>query len=142
MMKKTNLFLLLTVLFYVAGVLVMVIPDKKEPGSIGQEEYQYTRRDREKRPGISLHNVKGLGKVLTYEDVYWGSVSLFLPALICGLLVFGKKRDELNVLIFTNCMIGVFLIRVTDAGHIIPTLLFWGGIIMAAIANSIFNNHE
>lgn len=100
----------------------------EKEGVAEQEEYVYTDSDGEEHEGLSLVTVKGLGKVLTYKDVYRSSIMMLLLSLIFGEIAL-NSNDELGCIAFANCVIGVFLILLTSRATIIPTVLFWAGIL-------------
>lgn len=135
-----SLLILLPLIPYFAGAFFIKGNDLSYLSKIGvasQEEYTYYDNDGEESE--TLITLEGLGKVLTYSDVYIASVPMIVVFLTIGRIVFGDKdgRLQLETVIFGNCVLGVLLIYVTSKENILPTILFWVGIIIATITREI-----
>ena len=85
-------------------------------------------------------DVEALGKVkvFTYQDVYLFSIPLFFASMIIGCIVFNGEVStssmDIKHIIFANCILGFLLLEVTTKENIIPTILFWLGILTAGIS--------
>ncbi len=129
---------------YASGALLIEKTDisfLKARGYAEQEEYTYYDREGEEREGITLIRIKGLGKVLTYSDVYLSSVVLFVLFPLMGRCIFGNNNESVGdtkSVIFGNCVLGVLLVSLTTKGNILPTCLFWVGIIVSGICYEQF----
>lgn len=106
----------------------------KEMGQAYQEQYAYYDSDGEEHEGQSLISVDGLGKILTYQDVYLVTIPMLILSCLLGRLLF-NSRDELRFMIYTNCIIGAFLLWLTTKPNIYATILYWCGIISAHYAS-------
>lgn len=133
--------LILALVFYFAGVPFIHqggVEHLKVMGIVNQEEYTYADSDGEEHEGETLMEVKGVGIVLTYKNVYFASVPMFFIAMFIGMIIFNhfdsrvKSEDSLKHIVFANCILGLILICLTTKQNIIPTILFWLGIISAA----------
>lgn len=130
---------LLPVVFYTVGVTFIGknnIEPLKRIGYAVQEEYSYYDRDGEEHEDETLIKIDGLGKILTYKDVYLESIPMFIYAvLFASLLNNGKLRNVgvVNCVIFANCILGILLISLTTRSNWGSTLFFWLGIISAYI---------
>ena len=133
-LRSSGFLVLLTLLFYVAGVFCMKTPNVEElrqSGVATQEEYTYVDSEGEEHEGETLIDITGIGRVLTYKDVYL--------ALIIGAFLFTKEGDivnsgELRHVVFANCIIGVFIIWLTPKTNILSTILYWLGIVSSYLA--------
>lgn len=117
----------------------------KESEIASQEEYTYYDNDGEEHEEESLIEVTGIGKILTYKDIYFASIAMFLIAIIIGAIVFEggietRSEDSLCHIIFANCVLGVLLIWLTSKETIVSTIFFWLGIIAAYIARKLTND--
>ena len=144
-LNSTWFKLFLPVVFYFVG-LTFIKENNIEPlkrlGYAEQEEYSYVDRDGEEHEDETLIKIDGLGKILTYQDVYLSSIYMFTLALIFGVFVNNGKLegvDEVKYVVFANCILGALLIWLTARDNWIATLLFWLGII-AAYINLIIRN--
>ena len=128
--------LIFVFVFYSAGAALMKRTDVepiKEMGVANQEEYTYTDSNGDDHEGQTLIEIKGLGSVLTYQDIYFASIPMFLISCIIGHFIFhGDDAREIEYAMFANCVLGVLLIRLTSTGNIASTILFWLGIIAAS----------
>ncbi len=109
----------------------------KQIGVANQEEYTYVDREGEAQEGETLLSIKGIGRVLTYKDIYFASIPMFLISLFLGHVIFstvGTGKNDLLYVLFANCILGLLLIYLTTKGNIIPTALFWAGIIFTKLA--------
>ena len=141
-LNSTLFKLLLPVVFYFIGIAFIErknIEPLKHLGYAEQEEYSYVDRDGEEHEGETLIKIEGLGKILTYQDLYFASIPIFVLALVFGLFVNEGKFesvDEVKYVVFANCILGALLIWLTTKDNWIATLFFWLGI-MAAYINMI-----
>lgn len=137
----------LPVVFYVVGVAFIEnnnIEPLKRLGFAEQEEYSYVDSYGEEHEVETLIKIDGLGKILTYQDVYLASIPMFTLALIFGVFVNNGKleiEDNVEYVIFANCILGALLIWLTTRDNRIATLFFWLGII-AAYINLIIRNEK
>lgn len=124
---------------YASGALLIEKTDislLKARGYAEQEEYTYYDSEGEEREGETLIRIKGLGKVLTYSDVYLFSMPLFMVFPLIGRCIFGDDKGgniDTKSVIFGNCVLGLLLVYLTTKGNILPTCLFWLGIIVSGI---------
>lgn len=146
-LNSTLFKLFLPVVFYFVGVAFIEknnIEPLKRFGYAEQEEYSYVDMDGEEHEDNTLIKIDGLGKILTYEDVYRASIYMFTLALIFGFIVNNGELEGVNefkYVIFANCILGVLLIWLTTRDNWIATLFFWLGII-AAYINLIIRKME
>lgn len=133
---------LLPVVFYTVGATFIEknnIEPLKRIGYAEQEEYSYYDRDGEEHEDETRIKIDGLGKILTYKDVYLESIPMFIYAVIfasfSSILNNGKLRNVgvFNCVIFANCILGILLISLTTRSNWSATLFFWLGIIAAYI---------
>lgn len=144
-LKSPIFWIVLALVFYFSGAFFMENPDiepLKNKGIAKQEEYYYEDSDGEEHEGQTLIEIKGIGRVLTYSDIYLASIPLFLIAIFIGGFVLNngevfRNPDELKHVIFANCILGVLLIWLTTKGNIPSTVLFWLGIIAAGHGDRI-----
>ena len=138
-LNSTWFKLFLPVVFYFVGAAFIeknTIDPLKRLGYAEQEEYSYVDRDGEEHEDETLIKIYGLGKILTYQDVYLASIPMFTLALLFGVFVHNGKLenvDEVKYVVFANCILGAFLIWLTTRDNWIATLFFWLGIIAAYI---------
>ena len=139
---------MLAVAFYLAGAFLIPKTNTeylKEKGIANQEEYTYTDSEGEEHEGESYIDIKGIGKILTYKDVYFSSIGMLFVALILCRILFGEDEyaeHEMKCMIFANCIIGVLLIWMTSKETVVSTILFWFGIITAYITDTKVVNKE
>lgn len=113
----------------------------KHIGIAEQNEYTYTTSDGEEHEGETLIDIQGLGPILTYRDVYLSSPALFLFAITIGCLSVGKNPLEtdsdrqLDFVVFMNCILAYFLIRLTTHENLYSTIFFCLGILAASTRN-------
>lgn len=135
-------WLVLTLVLYITGFFLIKSPDVgilKKAGLAEQEEYIVTNQDGEEYFAESLIDVKGLGKVLTYQEIYLFSIPLFFASMFLGCIIFNggeisTTRMSIRHAIFANCILGLLLIWVTSKANIPSTVLFWLGIFTAGIS--------
>ncbi|MBO4588404.1 MAG: hypothetical protein J5711_05830 [Bacteroidales bacterium] len=139
--------LILTLVFYIAGIFFMKPTDiegLKEKGVAQQEEYTYEDSDGDEHEGLTLISIAGVGKILTYKDIYISSVSIWLLAMIIGCFLEKGVETEgeklFKYIIISNCVLGVLLIRLTTKEFILSTIFFWLGIITAFIDSIIVSD--
>ncbi len=92
-----------------------------------------------------LIKILGIGKVLTYEDLYYASIFLFFIALLFGKAVFTEEECHEGVfkqVIFANCLLGMLLIWTTTKEYLVSTICFWLGIISARITLITMSNNK
>lgn len=129
--------LLLPIFLYCIGAAFVQrnnIDRLKYLGCAEQEEYTYVDRDGEIQEGESLIKIDGLGKILTYKDVYISPIYMFVLALMFGAFMnegYLKGEDQFRYMIFANCIIGIFLVSLTTSENWIATAFFWLGIVAA-----------
>lgn len=131
--KRFGIAFFFVLAFYFSGYFLaekIDVEPLKEMGIAKQEEYVYSDSNGDDHEGQTLIEIKGLGEILTYKDVYLASIPMFLIVLIIKHILY-EKEDDLKYLIFANCILGCLLVRVTSKGNIPSTVLFWLGIIAA-----------
>lgn len=129
MKRKTNkeiLFLVLAFVLYIIGVF-FIKPNNteslKKQGVAQQEEYYYEDEFGYEHEGETLIDVKGIGKILTYKDVYFAAIPMFLISLIMSMILFGDEKEQSAII--ANGVLGLLLIWITSKGTVIATILFW-----------------
>ena len=138
-LKSPIFWIVLALVCYFSGAVLMERPNVeplKEIGVAEQEEFTYEDSNGDEHEGQTLIDISGIGRVLTYSDIYLASIPIFLIAMFFGGLILNngdvfRNPNELKHVIFANCILGVLLIWLTTKGNIIPTILFWLGIIVA-----------
>jgi hypothetical protein len=133
------LLLALPILFWLIGLLLIKptnILQLQEMGVTHQEECIGYDNENGEYEGVSLIEIDGIGSVFAYKDIYLSSVLFLVLSLILNQLIFKGKANETRCIIFANCLLGVLLIRVTSSANIIPTVLFWLGIVAASFYES------
>ena len=125
-------------LFYLAGAFLMngvSVEKVNELGYAKQQPYFYTDKNQEIIEGGGLIEVEGIGKVITYQDVYFGAIVISFLSLIFGAIIFYRDRSDMTNLeglgywMFGNCIVGAFLIALTTKANIPSTILFWLGVL-------------
>lgn len=142
--KRATWGIIFVLVFYFTGAFLMQSVDVeslKEMGIAKQEEYVYTDSNGDDHEGQTLIEIKGLGEVLTYKDIYLSSIPMFLLAALFGHFIFNKD-DTINYAMLANCVLGVLLVRLTSTGNIISTILFWLGIIAASFTREPKENNN
>lgn len=135
-------WLVLTFVVYLVGFILMKSPDVSQLRKSGlgeRDEYFVTNADGEEYISESLIRIDGVGKVLTYKDVYLFSIPLFFASMFLGCIIFNggeisTSKMDIKHAIFANCVLGLLLIWVTTKENILPTILFWLGIFTAGIS--------
>lgn len=135
-------WLVLTFVVYLVGFILMKSPDVSQLRKSGlgeRDEYFVTNADGEEYISESLLRIDGVGKVLTYKDVYLFSIPLFFASMFLGCIIFNggeisTTRMSIRHAIFANCILGLLLIWVTSKANIPSTVLFWLGIFTAGIS--------
>lgn len=128
--------LVYAVAFYMIGACLMKREDAGlliERGYAKQESYTYFDGDGEEHEGETLVELSGLGKVLTYKEVYFATIPFWVVSWFIGGVLFNSK-DELRFMIYTNCILGLLLIWLTTKPNIVSTVLYWCGIFAAYLA--------
>ena len=140
-LQQPMFWFIFTLVLYVLGFILMKSPDAaqlKEAGLAEREEYIVTNQDGEESMAESLLDINGLGKVLTYKDIYLFSIPLFFASLFLGCIIFNggeisTSRMDMKHAIFANCILGILLIWLTSKANIPSTVLFWLGIFTTGI---------
>lgn len=134
-----RLHIILGFIFYFCGLFLIKsvdIENLKQLGVAHQEEFLYTDSEGEEYEDITLIDIKGVGKIFTYRDVYLEGFTMLILALIMGEVYFG--RGEMGkCIIFAECIIGVLLLRLTTKANILPTILFWLCVVATYVADRI-----
>lgn len=141
-LQSPMFWLILTFVIYVLGVILLKSPDVSQLREYGlgeRDSYFVTNADGEEYISESLIRIDGVGKVLTYKDVYLFSIPLFFASMFLGCIIFNggeisTSKMDIKHAIFANCVLGLLLIWVTTKENIIPTILFWLGILTAGVA--------
>ena len=137
--------LVLSIIFYTIGAFCMNRQNIDYLESIGvaeQKEYTYTDSEGDEHEGETLIDLQGVGKILTYRDVYLSSPVLFVFAIVIGCFSTGQQPTEtdsdrqLDFVVFMNCILAYFLIRLTTHDNLYSTIFFCLGILTAGIRNS------
>ena len=137
--------LVLSIIFYTIGAFCMNRQNIDYLENIGiaeQKEYTYTDSEGDEHEGETLIDLQGVGTILTYRDVYLSSPALFVLAIVIGCISTGQKPLEtdsdrqLDFVVFMNCILAYFLIRLTTHGNLYSTIFFCLGILAAGIRNS------
>lgn len=126
------------VALYIGGITLMKSTDiesLKEMGYAEQEEYSYTNSDGEDVEGETLISIKGIGKVLTYKDVYLAAFPLLVFTIIFWEIPI-KNVDNSNSgmgkqIFFSFSLLGIALIWLTTKGFHLSTVMFWLTIIIS-----------
>ncbi len=131
---SSSWILLFPIAFYVSGLFLIPnenIDHLKRIGYAEQHEYTWYDSDGEEHEDETLITIDGVGRILTYKDLYFSAITLFVPALVLGGIVFGQRVNGIKCLIFCNCLIGVTLLKLTTSQHLTSTILYWTGIAAA-----------
>lgn len=124
--NKTSLFLILALVFYFVGICFIKpndIESLKKRGIAQQEEYYYEDEFGDEYEGETLVEIKGIGKILTYNDIYYAAIPMCIISLVMGMIFFGKEKYQ-NAII-ANGVLGLLLIWITSKGTIVSTILYW-----------------
>lgn len=137
-----SLLLILTVCFYTAGFF-LIYEDKTYLPSNGirQEHIVYTDNDGEEHEGDGLIEIEGIGSVLSYKDIYLSTLPFLIVSCILAKVVFNSTEEE-KFMVYTNCILGLLLILLTNTSNILSTILYWLGIITASYATSYANKEK
>lgn len=146
-LKSPIFWIVLALVCYFSGAVLMERPSVeplKEMGIAEQEEYYYEDSDGDEHEGQTLIDISGIGRILTYSDIYLASIPIFFIALLFGGLILNdgdvfRNPDEIKHVVYANCILGVLLIWLTTEGNIPSTVLFWLGIIAARHGERIDN---
>lgn len=136
-MKHVNpsIILVLSVFLYLAGLFLIHKPNiehLKHCGVVSQEQIFYYDSDGDEHESESLIEVRGIGRILTYTDIYIATIPFLIISLVLAKIVF-NSTDEVRFVIFTNCILGVLLLWLTSQSNVISTILYWSGIISASL---------
>ncbi len=144
-LKSPIFWIVLALVCYFSGAVLMETPNVeplKEIGVAEQEEYTYEDSNGDEHEGETLIDIRGIGRILTYRDIYLASIPIFFIALLFGGFILNNgdvfsNPDEIKHVVFANCILGVLLIWLTTVGNIPSTVLFWLGIIAAGHGDRI-----
>ncbi len=133
---RTSWLLIIPLTLYMLGALF--IPksnsDKlKQTGLAYQEEYTWVDKEGEEHEEQSLLTVYGVGRVLTYVDVYSSLIVLFIPILVAGRLIYGECQDERRTLLLGASIIGFGLISISTTENVVSSVCYWVGIIAFSV---------
>lgn len=126
----------LSIILYIIGLFQIEpknIENLKRCGIARQDEYTCIDSEGEEHEGRELINIKGIGPVITYLDVYFATIPFLIVSLVLAKVIFNSS-DELRFIIYTNCVLGILLIWLTTKPNILSTILYWSGIIVASFA--------
>lgn len=129
--------LIIPLVLYLVGALLIPHQDisQLERQNIAEQHIDtYIDRDGEEHESLSLIKIDGIGYIFSYKNLYLASLTMFVPLLVFGRLIFGEHQNELKTLVFGNCVIGCGLIGLTSSAHILSTIVFWAGIIVASFS--------
>jgi len=123
--------IILVLVFYFSGAFLMEPVNVEPLAEKGLASDDYDNEN-------SLMEIKGIGTILTYRNVYLASIPMLLIAPIIGILLYKKGEitnsnndEQIGWIIFGNCILGLLLLPLTSKGNIPSTVLFWLGIIAA-----------
>ena len=90
--------------------------------------------DGEEHEGETLITINGLGKILTYKEVYSVVIPFSVLSGIIGMIVFNKSWGELSGIemkffLFSISVLGILLLWLTTRERVISTIMFWLGVI-------------
>lgn len=131
--SKPIFWMVLAISLYIIGAICMPHPESKY---IKNNEYYYEDSEGDVHDGV-YHTVDGVGKVLTYNDIYLLCVELLIPATFFGYMIF--KEEGIKGVLFSNCIVGCVLIFQTTSDFIVPTILYWVGLVCAGIGQVFIN---
>lgn len=137
---NSSWILLFPIAFYISGMFFMPkenIEYLKRIGYASQEEYTWTDREGEEHEDVTLISIDGIGKVLTYDNIYLSLIVLSVPSLVIGRLLFGEYVNEIKCLIFCNSLIGITLLALSTREHIMSNILYWLGIVSACFCTKL-----
>ncbi|MDE6247524.1 MAG: hypothetical protein K2M41_06755 [Muribaculaceae bacterium] len=132
--------LILSIVFYIAGLFAMQkidIEELKKTGAAEQEITTYINSDGEEQESESFIEIDGIGPLLTYKDIYLSVIPFTIISCILGRMIF-NSTDEIRFMIYTNCIIGLLLVWLTTWANALSTILYWCGV----IAGSFIPNSE
>lgn len=139
--KHPGYTILLAFLLYSVGVCF--IAEEKPQHILGEttivprKEYVYTDSEGEEHESKTLIEMRGIGKIITFKDIYLSAVSLMIPILIVGRITLGNS-NELQHLLFGFCIIGVFLVWVSTKHNTLSVILYW----LCIMTLSLLNNND
>lgn len=131
-----NSLILYSIVFFAIGVICMKPTDisvLKEYGFANQKQYTYVDNAGDELEADSLVEIQGIGKILSYKDIYFATIPLLIVSCILGKVLF-NSRDELRFIIYTNCIIGILLLWLITKPNIVSTIMYWCGIAIASFA--------
>jgi len=124
--KSSSAFLIVSAVIYLIGPFFIEHYDIEKlvrRGYAEQHTILSTDSEGEEHEGLSLISITGIGKVLTFQDIYLSHITLFFLVLILG-EIFCKERSY-EIVLYEKCVIGVLLIMLISKGNIVSTILFW-----------------
>ena len=92
----------------------------------------------DEQPHFIKPKIKGIGAVITYNTLYLSAIPLSILAMLLGGIIYNnwkvfENTNELEDVLFVNCIIGLLLIFTTSKPTIIPTIFYWCAIISGYI---------
>ena len=141
LMNNIGVLFLLMAAFYFTGFALMPEQDtaifNKAMHSVNANGYVDDYGDDTDFEIPNPISIDGIGRVLTYEEVYaLPLINLYVGTMIFWLLTYGEEHRQsyfsAACIVTTNAMSGIILIYLTDKPHILPTVFYWLGIIVAA----------
>lgn len=123
----STLLLFITLCLYLTGGFLI----REEETSVQRESFVYYDSEGEEYEGEKLIEIEGIGKVLSYSDIYLSTLSFLIISAILAKVIFNNSSPEW-FLIYTNCILGLLLIWLTTKSNVISTILYWCGIITAS----------
>ena len=136
-MFTPNVIFILSALLYTAGMFFIHKPNiehLKQRGIANQEQLLNYDANGDEYESESLIEVRGIGRVLTYSDIYLATIPFLIISLVLAKIIFNVNNviDEGKFVIFTNCIFGLLLLWLTTKLNVISTILYWSGIIAAS----------
>ena len=102
------------------------------PDGVKREHVIGYNRDGEEYESEGLIEIEGIGSVLSYKDIYFSTLPFLIVSSILAKSLFGSEDEKF--LVYTNCILGVLLIVLTNKSYLTSTILYWGGIIAGSSA--------
>lgn len=127
----TLLLFLTFSLYFIGGTLIKEDRDLLQKRGRIRESYVYTDQYGEEQAGEELIEIKGIGRVLSYKDLYFSTPVFLIISCILAKVIF-NSTDEVRFMIYTNCILGLMLIWLTTKSNLPSTILYWCGIMTAS----------
>lgn len=131
---NSSIILVLSMVLYLAGLFLIHKPNiehLKHRGVVNQEQILYYDSYGDEHESESLIEIRGIGRILTYSDIYIATIPLLIISCVLAKIIF-NRTDKRRFMIFTNCILGVLLLWLTSKPNILSTILYWGSIITAS----------